>query len=800
MFTNYFKIALRGLRRQPGYTLINVGGLGLGLACAFMIVLYVQHERSFDRFHEHGDRLYRVIREGVRGDAAGQKSALSPAGLAGEMEARFSEIEAVVRYADRSPYLQVGDVSRQATNFAMMDTAMLQAFSFPLERGNPETALSDPRSLLLTREAAAALFGDADPMGRTVTMGGRRGIDLTVTGILADLPRNTHLRFDYLVPFALMKELAGPDALENFTNWNYYTYLLLTPGTDPAAFEARLQAYNTERFGDGDGPPDAVFRLQPLADIHFTTDVQWDVTTNVDPRYVYMFSGIALLILLIACVNFMNLATARAAKRAKEVGVRKVLGAQRRQLVGQFLGESVLLSVLAVLVGLAGAVAFLPTFRAIIGSDVSASGAGAGTLVLLVGIGLAAVIVAGSYPAFYLSAFRPARVLKGEATRSGRAAVLRRTLIVFQFAISIFLIVGTITIYRQLGYMKAQALGFDEAHVVYAPMVGGVGEQYDAFRQRLLQDARIVSVSRASGLPGRVMTQRGYNWPGAHGRNEQGQDEQGRSLYTIIADYDYIETVGLELVAGRNFSREIASDTLDAYILNETAARALGLDEPVGHPFRAWDRPMGQVIGVVSDFHFKSLHQSIEPVVLNIIPSWRGQVAIRLTPGDLPAALAAVEATWKTFAPGFPFDYTFLDEDFARLYQAEEDLGKLFTFFALLAIFVACLGLFGLASYSAEQRTKEIGVRKVMGASVSQIVVLLSKEFTRLVAVGFVVAAPLAFFAMDGWLKQFAYRTSVGAWTYVLAAVLALAIALATVSYQAIRAAKGDPVKALRYE
>lgn len=793
MLTNYLKIALRNLRKQPGYSFINIGGLGLGLACAFMIVLFVQYERSYDHFHEHRDRLYRLNREVVRGEAAGMKSTMSPAGLAPELSARFPEIEAVIRYEERSTYLTVGNESHQAERFAFMDREALQAFTFPLVRGNAATALVNPNSVLLTETTAATLFGDADPIGETISFNGR--FDLTVTGILKDLPKNTHLQFDYLAPFTLMKELMGPDALENFTNWNYFTYLLLAPGTDAARFEEKLDAYNAERFGDGDGPPQARFYLQPITDIHFTTDVQWDVPTNIDPKYVYLFSGIAVLILLIACVNFMNLATARAAKRAKEVGVRKVLGAQRGQLVGQFLGESVLLSVVAVGAGLAGAFAFLPTFREIIGSEVTLDGAGVGTVLLLVAIGLAAGVVAGSYPAFYLSAFRPAHVLKGGVTRSSRAALLRRGLIVFQFAISIFLIVGTLTVYRQLQYMRSQELGFDREHVVFAPMIGSIGPQFDTFRQRLLQDPRILSVSRASGLPGRVGTNRGYNWPGA-----EGQDEQGRSFYTIIADYDYIPTLGLDLVAGRNFSRDVATDTLDAYILNEAAAKMLGWEDPVGKPFRAWDRPMGQVIGVVSDFHFKSLHQAIEPVVLNIIPSWRGTVAIRLAPGNVASALGAIEALWRDFAPGYPFDYTFLDEDFDRLYKAEADLARLFTFFAVIAIFVACLGLFGLASYSAEQRTKEIGVRKVMGASAFQIVRLLSKEFTGLVLVSFVLAAPLAYFAMDRWLEAFAYRTSPGLLTYVLAVVLAFGIALLTVSYQSLKAATTDPVKALRYE
>ena len=796
MLKNYVYITLRNLRKQAGYSFINIGGLGLGLACAFMIVLYVQHERSYDQFHENKDHLYRLYQHIVQGENAGSKSTNFATGYAPQLEARYPEIEAAILYDDRTPYLQVDGTWHRIGTVAFMSEQALQAFTFPLVRGNPETAMAHPYSIILSESAAAALFGQADPLGQTLTY--NDDFDLTVTGVMEDLPANSHLQFEARAPIALMKEIMGPNALEDFTNYNYYLYALLAPGTDAERLEDKFSEYILERNdGDEEQARALRFELQPITDIHFTTDIRWDVSTNIDPGLLYLFSGIGLLILLIAGVNFMNLATARAAQRAKEVGVRKAVGAQRGQLIGQFLGESVMLSVVAIGVGLVLTILFLPTFRGIIGSAVTLSLSNLNTMALLVGIGLLAGLLAGIYPALYLSAFRPASVLKGEATKGSRAALLRKGLIIIQFGISVFLIISTITVYNQLHFMRSKKLGFDKEQVVFAPLTEPIRDRYDAFRQTLLQNPQVLNIAQAGNVPGRVNTTRGYNWPG-----QSADEEQGRSFYTVLADYDYLETLGLTLVAGRNFSRDMPTDFENTYILNETAARDLGYaapEEAVGQPFRAWDREMGEIIGVVKDFHFQSLHQEIGPVIINIKP-WIRYVAFRLAPGNFSETIDYLNGQWQAFAPGLPFDYRFLDEDFDRLYRVEDDLGQLFTFFAFIAIFVACLGLFGLAAYSAEQRTKEIGIRKVLGASTQNITLLLSKEFTRLVLVAFVMAAPIAFFVMRTWLADFAYRVAISWWIFVLAGVLAFAIAWLTVSYQSIRAALANPVKSLRYE
>jgi putative ABC transport system permease protein len=792
MLKNYFKIALRTLRKRPGTTLINVGGLGLGLACCFLIVLFIQHERSFDGFHENGDRIVRLTYT----DGEGAQYANSSAGFAPLIEDAFPEVEHAIRIENfRSPFLRLPDGTvRKLDGLALADDGFFEAFSFPLLRGDAATALDGKYTLVLTETAATSLFGNADPVGQTVQYD---DFDLTVTGVMADPPDNSHLRFGAVAPFRLVEEFMGEGALTDFTNINYATYLLLRPGTDAAVLDAKITAEVHRRLGEeGEDVSEYAVALQPLSDIYFNTTLAHDNGPRRDPSTLWTFGAIGVLILLIACVNFMNLATARAGQRAREVGVRKAIGAQKGQLVGQFLGESVLLSVLAIALGIVLAAVALPFFNDAIGATATLDLGHVVTLLLLVGIGLGAGLIAGSYPAFYLSSFRPARVLKGEADRSGGALWLRKGLIVFQFAVSAFLIVATLTVYDQLQFMQGRDLGFEKEQVVFINPPPPVWQQMDAFADELTADANVLAIASSGGLPGRTGTNRGYNWPG-----QAGADEQGESFWTIPAGPGYLDVLGIDLLAGRFFSEDVPTDTLDTYVLNETAVRTLGLspEEAVGASFRAWDRPMGQIIGVTEDFHFQSLHQAVEPLVMNYIP-WFGIVSVRTAPGGHAAALDHVRATWDRFAPGYAFDYRFLDEDFDRLYRDEARLGQLFGFFAGVAIFIACLGLFGLAAYTAERRRKEIGVRKVMGASVPQIVRLLAGEFARLVLVGFVLAVPVAYVVMNGWLGDFAYRIGLGPGVFLLAGGIALLIALAAVSGQALRAATTDPVKAIRTE
>lgn len=787
MLQNYLRIALRNLQKRAGYTLINVGGLGLGLACCFLIVLFIQHELSFDRFHEKSDRIYRLT---YTTETSERHAANSAAGYAPLLTANLPEIEHAVRLENfRAPYLRTANgETRRMPGMALVDPAFFEVFDFELVRGDPATVLADKYAVVLSETTAEALFGNADPIGQALSYDDR--FDLTVTGIMADMPENVSFSFDYAGSFHLVTEFQGPNELEGFTNYNYNTYLLLAAGTNPRALETKIQDLVRSRRGD---ESTYIPVLQPLTDIHLNTSLAFDLGTSRSPRYLYVFGAIAAFILLIACVNFMNLATARAAQRAKEVGVRKTLGAYKGQLIGQFLGESVILSVFAIVIGVVLAVVLIPVFNEAMASSITLNLGKLGTFALLIAIGLLAGLLAGSYPAFYLSAFNPSRVLKGDTGRGKGAPMLRKGLIVFQFAISVFMIVATLTVYNQLGHMRTQELGFDQERVISFIPAPPVRENYEAFKQQLLADPQVMNVAQGS-LPGRVGTNRGYNWPG------QGENEEGSSFWTLIADPNYVETVRLELLAGRDFSEDVPTDTQDTYVINEAAAQVIGYENPVGQPFRAWDRPMGTIIGVVKDFHFQSLHQDILPVIINYKPQWLGTVVVRLAPGDLPAALDAVRSQWQTFAPGYVFDYRFLDEDFDRLYRDEDRLGRLFGFFASIAIFIACLGLFALAAYMAQERTKEIGVRKVLGATVPQLIGLLSKDFAKLVVVGLVVATPMAYYVMDEWLQGFAYRISMGVGVFLLAGVAAVLIAFLTVSYQAYRAASLDPVKSLRYE
>jgi putative ABC transport system permease protein len=757
-------------------------------------VLYVRHELSYDRFHANADRIYRLLHTPVQDP--NQRSAISASAYAPHMKQEFPDVE-VVRFFTNSSRVnfKYGAETRTVDGFFYADSSVFDVFSFRLRQGDPKTVLAAPNTMVLTPAAAKAWFGNEDPVGKSLTfLGGLANWDMRITGILESIPSNSHLQFDYLASFSTVRGFMGEKALEEYINFNYYTYLLLPPAVQPQQLTARFPDFMRKYRGE-DTAKNTALALQPLTDIHLTTDVRWDVGTNSDKKYLYIFSVVAFFILIIAGINFINLATARATLRAREVGVRKVVGAYRRQLMLQLFGESIFASMLAMILALVSLQLLAPFISNLLGRAISFDPfADAGMLFTLVGLGLLTGVLAGIYPAMVLSAFDPAKVLKGLVTRGAKGAHLRKSLIVVQFGIAVFLLVAIVTLYNQLHYMKTRDLGFKKEQVVFLGLSRAVKERFETFRQNLLSSANILNVALAGSVPGRVGTSRGYNWPG------QQQDQDNKSFYTMFGDHQTVEALGLQLIQGRSFSKEIATDVTSAYILNETAVRELGWDDPVGKPFKVWDEEMGQVIGVVKDFNFRSLHQEIEPLVLDIKPEWSWSAAIRIAPNDIAGTLSFMETQWRALEPDLPLNYRFLDADLDRLYRSEEKLGQLFSSFAFLALFVACLGLFGLASFTAEQRTREIGIRKVLGASVAEILLLLSKEFTKLVAFAFVVAAPFAYFAMSEWLQNFAYHIHVGISPFLLGGGLALLIALVTVSAQAIKAALTNPVQALRYE
>ena len=803
MLKNYVTIALRNLQRHAGYTFINVGGLALGLACCLVIFLFVQDELRYDAHHAQAPRIYRVVNE-HHGEEGVTHRAATPPSLAPALARTFPEVLRVVRFFPRQKTL----ITYEDRQFVeergfLVDSTVFAVFSFRLLHGDPATALTVPNTIVLTASTAQKYFGREDPLGRTLTLDHTR--DYEVTGVMQDLPAQSHLQFSYLGSFATMRDIAPP-ALEP-DNWrwqDFYTYLLLPAGYDPARLHAKIPAFIAEQ-ADPHTRPSGIHHapyLQPLSDIHLhSSHLQHDVAIQGSYTAVQAFSWIAVIILLIACFNFINLATARSSERAKEVGVRKAVGAYRFQLVRQFLTESTLLTLLSLALALGLVTVSLPAVNQFFGKSLVLFGNAPwllpGLLVAVLLLGLAA----GSLPALLLSTFHPVAVLKGRAAAGSRPlTALRKGLVVAQFAGSIVLIIATVVVFNQLTYIQQSNLGFNEEQVVLLPLRGAkLQADSESFKAEVLRHPGVVAATAARGVPGDLV-------PG-DGVLMEGHDLPFMTSIMLV-DHDYTETLGMEMAAGRAFSRRFPSDANQAFLVNETAARALGwsLEETLGKEaaWYRWGRDAGEqrgpIIGVVKDFNFRSLHQAVDPVVMTIYPPAFSQLALRVRPDNLDATLNALAETWETWVPDWPFEYRFLDEQFAALYQSERTLGHLFLVFSLFALLVAGLGLFGLATFSAARRTKEIGIRKTLGASTPGLVALLSGEFITLVLIAFVLAAPVAYLVMTGWLEAFAYRIEIRGGEFLIAGLAALGVAFLTVSYQAIKAALADPVQSLRYE
>lgn len=783
MLQNYWKIAVRNLLRHKGYAFINVFGLAVGIACCLLIGLYVRDELRYDRFHEQADRIYRV--------SVGDDQFVTPTIVAPLFKRTFPAVEDATRLYDvgafRPTVIQRGNELFQEAGFMYADSTVFDVFTLPFVEGSPADALVRPNTLVLTASAASRFFGTANPVGQTLLVDGGNAFE--VTGVIEDLPAQSHVDFAVLASFSTTNWASR----EIWDSANFYTYVLLREGQSGAAFARQVADY-VDKVRDEVGlPEEYALKLQPLTDIHLYVEGAI--------RYVYVFGVLALLVLLVACVNYMNLATARSARRAREVGVRKVSGAGRGQLMAQFYGESALLTLLALLLGLGLAIGLVPTFNALSGKALSAAAFSHPFVWLsLLGIGVIVSVVAGSYPALLLSSFRPAQVLKGGAATSRGAGRLRKLLVVFQFAASIVLIVGTMVVYQQLDYVRTTDLGFDKERVVVLPIGDRqLRQDYPTLKAALEQQAGVQSVAAVNSYPG---YQRGGYALEAEGL--QMPEGEFFGIRGMQADEDVVATLGLTLIAGDGFPQS-DSYTLEqgyVYLINETTVRRLGWtpEEAIGKRFNLLGNRQGEVVGVVKDFNHSSLHDTIDPLALFIEPSNYEYLLVRTAPGDVAGALRGIEQAWRQYVTHRPFEYQFLDQAFDALYRAEVQLGQVFGVFALLAILIACLGLFGLAAFAAEQRTKEIGVRKVLGATVAGIALLLSRDFARLVGVAFVLAVPVAYFAMNAWLSDFTYRTSLGVGTFLLAGVLTLLVAVLTVSYQSARAALVDPVKALRYE
>ena len=811
MLRNYIKTALRNLWKNKAFSAINIIGLAAGLAVCLLIVLYVFDEVSYDKYNVNADRIYRLDAD-IYFNNTQFSSANAPKPLGPTLVNAYPQIEQMVRVALQGNILvKKGNESIQDHRAAFVDSTFFKVFTVTMLQGDPSTALNAPHSIVIDATTAKKYFNSTDVVGKTLYVD--NSTPCKITGVIKDFPKQSHFHFSFLRPLIDSYQGDKDDWLSN----NTICYILVKPGVSKATIQSHVDEtigrylykqledllHTSARDMEHQG---AHFRypLMPLKDIHLHSDVSYEIEANGNINYVYIFSVIASLILLIACVNFMNLSTARSANRAKEVGIRKVAGSLRINLITQFLAESILISFISLLLALAAAVLLLPAFNQLAGKELLAS-----TLFspwfLIVSFGLVVLVgfMAGSYPAFYLSSFQPIHVLKGKMAAGFKSSWLRSSLVVFQFSISIILIIGTIVIYNQLDYIRSRKTGFDREQVLVLHDTYHLDNKIKAFRQELLKFPGVSSATITGNLPTAN--------PGDFSQNGWFRDASLDAKKAIIltnfrVDENYIPTLKIQMAKGRNFSTEFKSDS-SGIIINEAAASLLGIKDPINTPLyrpnfdggSAGGPVASHIIGVVKDFNFSNMHEKIGPLVMEYKENW-GSMALAVRPTNMPSLIDQIENKWKSMAPSMPFSYTFMDNDFNNLYHAEQRTGKLFITFALFAILIACLGLFGLVTYAAEQRTKEIGIRKVLGAPVGGIVMLLSRDFARLVLIASLIAFPIAWWAMNQWLQSFAYRIAINWWVFVVAGVTAMCIALFTVSLQTIRAALANPVKSLKTE
>jgi putative ABC transport system permease protein len=805
MIKNYFKVAIRNIFKHKAFSFINITGLAIGIACSVLILLFVTHELSYDRFHEKADRIHRIA---VRASIGNTKirQTYSSSETFRKLLLDFPEIEAGVKFfrLGEVPVIS-GERTFFESRFYAVDNTFFDIFTVPLIHGNPESVLKNPNTMVLTRDIAVKYFGTTDVIGRILRVDSKFGLrtkDFEITGVSENMPANSHFHYDILVSLA-----SFPDWVNN-TGWtanNFITYLLLKKGTSAETFNEKLKEF-TRKYMGGERFDSWVakgnsweYYLQPITKIHLTSDLNGEFESNGNETYVYVFSVVSIIILLIACINFMNLSTAKSSLRAKEVGMRKVVGSGKNQLVAQFISESVILSFIALALGIGLVHLLLPSFRNLVNRPLELNYLHNPLVIpLLLALGLFVGVISGSYPAFFLSSIKPVAALKNRAFKGidKGGAGLRNALVVLQFSISIFLMIGTLVVFQQMRFLQNKKLGFQKDQVLVIKNADALGKNIEAFKESLRKETSITGVSGTSTLPGMRFNNIGF---GAEGVDE------GFTLNICVCDQEFLKTLGLEMAQGRFFSKEFPSDS-HAAVINEKAAKLLNWDDPIGKRINNWSKERGNftVIGVVKDYHYESLHHEIRPMALFLnggYYQWSDQViAARLETEDLPWTIKKIEKTWKEFASSIAFDYSFLDQDFDNLYINEKQTQKMFSAFSFLALFIACLGLFGLASFNVDQKTKEIGIRKVLGASVPGLVSNLNRNFVKWVLIANILAWPVAWYFMRGWLQNFAYRIDLRLWMFLLTAGLALLIAFVTVSFQTVRAASKNPVDSLRFE
>jgi putative ABC transport system permease protein len=812
MIKNYLKIAWRNLLKNKTFSLINIAGLASGLACFILIALYVADELSYDRYNEKASRIYRINSDIVFG---GNKlhMAVTADPMGAIMKKDYPEVEQYTRIYGSSgaKLVKKGSTFINEQNVAHADSTLFDVFTLPAISGDTKNALNEPNTVVITESTAKKYFGTADAVGKTIETNDNTSTLYKVTAVIKDIPHNSHFNFDFIFSMDNADYQWG-----QFTSHNFHTFLLLKPGVNYKTFEKNFpqfidkyimpqvrQFMNIKSMEEMEKAGNKLqYSLMPLTDIHLHSDRFPELGVNGSIQYVYIFSAVALFVLLLACVNFMNLSTARSASRAKEVGIRKVLGTEKKSLIRQFLTESTLMAAISMVLAITIVWATMSYFNNLSGKNLAITDLfKPGYFVWLLLLPLIVGLLAGSYPAFYLSSFKPITVLKGKMNEGFKKSSLRNVLVVFQFGTSIMLIVGTIIVYRQLGFIQTKKLGFNKDQVLVVNNTYALGEKATAFKNEISKMSGVSGATFASFLPV-ANSSRNDN---TYSKEAVMDIKNSLSAQTWQIDYDYIKTLGMEMVSGRNFSKEYGSDS-NAIIINETAAKVLGYDNPLGKKLytnyqdQSGTRLMSyNIIGVVKNFHYESLKQTVGPLLFRLQNS-TGATAFKITTSNVQGLVKNIESKWKTMASGMPFSYQFLDDSFDSMYREEQRTGKLGLTFAVIAILIACLGLFGLSTYMAEQRIKEIGVRKVLGASVSNITAMLSKDFIKLVLLSAVIALPLSWWFMSKWLQDFAYRIDISWWIFALAGIIALLIAVLTVSSQAIKAALSNPVKSLRTE
>jgi predicted permease len=786
MIKNYLKVALRSIRRHKGFSFINIAGLAIGLACCLLITIWVLDELSYDKFHENAANLYRVEEDQHYSERIFYVY-VTPYPLGPALKTEIADIIDATRVVWPGGVLfKYEDNTFFEDNGRAVDPSFLKMFTFPLVKGDKNTALDSPFSAVISEDLAEKYFGEDDPLGKVITLNNQ--YKFTVTGVLKNIPHNTYLQFDFLVPYEILKR-TGQTREEDFGSNSIYTFVQLADGTPAEQVNQQISGFIKTKLPESR----TELRLMPFSKLHLHEFFGYEKGAGAI-QYVYIFSIIAFIVLLIACINFMNLSTARSANRAKEVGLRKVVGAIKGHLIRQFYGESVVYAFIALIFAAGIVTLLLPAFSNLSGKELSWGVAGIETILVgLLGITLFTGFVAGSYPAMFLSSFQPARVLKGSLFSGSGGSLFRRILVVVQFALSILLIIGTAVVYQQQGYIKSMRLGWDREHLVYIPLRADTRKSYNVLKQELVRNPQVLNVTGTSQLPTHI----GSNSAGAEW---EGKDPEFSILIGFNSvDFDFTETLKIEMAEGRSFDKEHTSDLSRSWIVNEEVAKLMSKDSVIGEGFN-FQGIDGTIVGVMKNFHYQTLKNKIEPIAFAVNQDYLNYMIIRIPPENIPSSLGIIEKTWKRVIPTYPFEYRFMDERFDMMYRTEQRIGTLLKYFAILAVFVACLGLFGLASFMAEKRTKEIGIRKVLGASVAQIARLMCREFFLLVIVANVIAWPTAYLVMRKWLQSYAYRTDLGFFVFIGAMLLALFVAILSVSYQAIRAARANPADSLRYE